>query len=107
MTNDYYESIEIIMPKHQKKSQKKKEKSKRKVYHVVPCHGSMKKKIWKVKLEGRSTAANGIFPSKKRALSRARELAKKAKLGQVIVHKLDGTIQTEYTYGKDPRNIKG
>jgi hypothetical protein len=109
MTDDYYESIKIVKPKHQKKSQKKKkDKSKRKVYHVVPDtvhHG--KKRLWKVKLAGRSTVANGVFKGKRDAIERAKELGKKAKLGQVVVHKLDGTIQTEYTYGEDPRETKG
>ena len=28
-------------------------------------------------------------------------------LSQVIVHKKDGTIQTEWTYGEDPENYPG
>jgi hypothetical protein len=107
--DDYYESIEVIKPKHQRKAQQpKKDKPKRKTYHVVPHtihHG--KKRLWKVKLAGRSTVANGVFNKKTDAVTRAKELGKKAKLGQVIIHKLDGTIQTEYTYGEDPRKTKG
>ena len=41
------------------------------------------------------------------AVSHAKHLAKEHELGQVIVHKGDGTIETEFTYGEDPRNIPG
>jgi hypothetical protein len=34
-------------------------------------------------------------------------LAKKSPLAQVVIHKGNGLIQKEYTYGKDPRNIPG
>jgi hypothetical protein len=40
-------------------------------------------------------------------VQKARELAKKQPLGQVVVHKEDGTIQTEYTYGDDPARTRG
>ena len=36
-----------------------------------------------------------------------KELAKKAPLGQIKIHKQDGTIQTEHTYGQDPYPPKG
>ena len=91
----YYKSIEITYP------------AKRKSYHVVPGKDADKQRVWKVKLAGRSTISNGIFKSKSEALGRAKELGKKAALGQVVVHKLDGTIQTEYTYGDDPIKTKG
>lgn len=73
----------------------------RQVYHVVPAE-----KGWEVKKEGnkRPSVKTRL---KKDAIDRAKELAKKAKLGQVIIHKKDGTIQTEYTYGEDPRRTKG
>ena len=73
----------------------------RQVYHVVPAEEG-----WEVKKEGnkRPSAKTRL---KKEAIDRAKELAKKAKLGQVIIHKRDGTIQTEYTYGQDPRRTKG
>jgi len=118
MSDDYYESIEIVYPKkgkHEKKSQRgKKVKPVRKVYHVVCSKLKVKKdgmathkNVWKVKLAGKSTVANGVFSKKSDAIARAKELGKKAKLGQVVVHGVDGKIQTEYTYGNDPRDIKG
>ena len=105
--NNYYESFKIIYPKHKKKAQKKKKDIKRKSYHVVPFQTKIWGRKWKVKLAGKSTVANGIFKDKKDAVARAKKLAKKAKLGQVVVHKVDGTIQIEYTYGEDPRKIEG
>ena len=34
-------------------------------------------------------------------------LAKKGPLGQIKIHKQDGKIQTEHTYGGDPHPPKG
>ena len=83
---NYYDSYEVIQ---------------RQVYHVVPAE-----KGWEVKKEGnkRPSAKTKL---KVDAIARAKELAKKGKLGQVIIHKKDGKIQTEYTYGEDPRESKG
>ncbi|MEW6266135.1 MAG: DUF2188 domain-containing protein [Thermodesulfobacteriota bacterium] len=74
---------------------------KRDVYHVVPT-----KDGWGVKKEGnqRNTANTD---TKKEAIDTARGLAKQGSLGQVKVHKQDGTIQNEWTYGQDPRDIRG
>ena len=74
---------------------------KRDVYHVTPDGDG-----WKVKKEGASRASASTG-TKKPAIDRAKELAKKAPLGQVIIHKQDGSIQTEYTYGEDPRKRPG
>jgi uncharacterized protein YdaT len=76
--------------------------SERKVYHVLP--GS--EDGWQVK-EERARQATSSHDTKAEAVSRARELAKSQALAQVIVHKQDGTIQTEYTYGEDPHPPEG
>ncbi len=68
----------------------------RRIYHVVPDDGA-----WKVKGEN-SIRASSIHDRKPDAIARAKQLAKVGRLGQVIVHKADGSIQTEYTYGRDP-----
>lgn len=73
----------------------------RQVYHVVPAENG-----WEVKKEG-NKRASAKARLKADAVSEAKRLAKKAKLGQVIIHKKDGKIQTEYTYGEDPRETKG
>lgn len=75
--------------------------SKRTVYHVVPGDGE-----WKVERVG-GERASGVFGNKSDAVDRARELAKNSTPGQIVIHKQDGTIQTEHTYGDDPYPPKG
>ena len=86
------------LKKKAKKSLSK--KTVRKVYHVVPAD-----KGWLVKLAKNKTGTK--FKTKTEAVAAAKKLGKEAKLGQVIVHKKDGKIQTEYTYGLDPKESKG
>jgi len=61
---------------------------------------------WRVKVEGASRASS-IHDNKSDAVQRARELARRQLLGQVVIHGKDGRIQTEHTYGKDPCPPKG
>ena len=70
-------------------------KSTRKRLSVVPKRG----KGWAVK-EGRKTVQE--FSKKEEAVRFGRELAKSAPLSQLVIHKKDGTIQEERTYGRDP-----
>ena len=37
----------------------------------------------------------------------ARERAKSTEPSQIVIHKQDGVIETEYTYGDDPRDVPG
>jgi hypothetical protein len=76
--------------------------SKRKVVHIVPTSGGN----WAVKRE-RANRASSIHDRKDEAIERGRELAKEGSLGQLKIHKKDGTIQTEHTYGKDPEKYPG
>jgi len=76
--------------------------SNRKTYHVTPKPEGG----WNVKGENASRASSS-HDTKADAVDRAKELAKNQDLGQVIIHKKDGTIQTEHTYGKDPYPPKG
>jgi Uncharacterized protein conserved in bacteria (DUF2188) len=73
----------------------------RAVYHVTPYVNG-----WQVKPEGENHREL-LVDNKDNAVDQAREMAKSSGLGQVIVHKRDGTIETEYTYGNDPRDIPG
>lgn len=50
---------------------------------------------------------SGKFNTKKDAVQRGKELAKKAPLGQIKIHGQDGKIQAEYTYRKDPHPPEG
>ena len=76
--------------------------SKRKTYHVIPN----KEGGWNVKGQGASRASS-THETKSDAVKHGRELAKNQPLGQLIIHKQDGVIQTEYTYGQDPYPPKG
>lgn len=69
--------------------------------HVVP-----KDEGWAVQKQGAGKATS-VHETKSEAVEKAKEVAKKAPTGQVIIHKKDGTIQTEHTYGKDPNPPKG
>jgi hypothetical protein len=73
----------------------------RTVYHVVPNANS-----WAVKEEGEGQP-EVLVNNKDNALAHAKDLAKQAPLGQVIVHTRDGKIAEEFTYGEDPRSSKG
>jgi uncharacterized protein YdaT len=73
----------------------------RKVYHVAPSDDR-----WEVKAEGAQRATK-LTDTKKEALAAAKDLAKNQKPSQVIIHKMDGTIQTEHTYKADPEDIPG
>ena len=72
--------------------------AKRKVIHVV-----FKKNEGTWLLRG----GTGSFATKLKAVAAGKKQAKVGGLGQLIVHTQVGGIQTEYTYGKDPRRSKG
>ena len=76
--------------------------SARKTYHVTQSSNG----DWKVKAE-KADRASATCPNKAQAIDRAVELAKSQSLGQVVIHKQDGSIQSERTYGKDPYPPKG
>ena len=66
----------------------------RTTYHVAPHEDG-----WKVAKEG-AKAATSVHSTKAEALDAAREVAKRAEPSQVVVHKQDGTIQTQFGYGE-------
>jgi hypothetical protein len=74
----------------------------RSVFTVGPASGPSKE--WEVS----AGAGRGHrFPRKDDAVRWAREQAKQAKPSQLRVKGANGRIQTEYTYGGDPRRYKG
>ena len=77
--------------------------SKRVVYHVVP---DKDEGVWKVKREG-AERASSIHDVRGDAFEKARDLAQNNPLSQVKIHKRDGTIQEERTYGQDPEKYPG
>ena len=66
----------------------------RTVYHVVPNASS-----WQVKRSGTVLSSHLTKPPAVEAGQRA---AKGNQPSQLVVHKEDGTIEYEYTYGDDP-----
>ena len=72
------------------------------VYHVVP-NGTQG---WQVKAEGASRATSN-HKTKDEAVATAKKLLENDKLGQLKVHKQDGTIELEWTYGADPKTTVG
>jgi hypothetical protein len=71
--------------------------SKREVYHVVPNSSAER---WVVSQENAEFRQE--FDTKEEAVEFAREKAQSAELGQIKVHKQDGNMQYESTYGEDP-----
>ena len=71
-------------------------------YWVMPAGDGQ----WRVKREG-SVRATAVYEDKAVAVQRAKELARSQPLGQIIVQRRDGQIQTEYTYHKDPERFPG
>jgi hypothetical protein len=66
--------------------------STRKVYHVAPSRNR-----WEIKAEGAQRATR-VHDTKEKAVAAARELAKKQTPSQLIVHKLDGSVQRQFTF---------
>jgi len=66
----------------------------RKVFHVAPHEEG-----WKLALEGTDKPVS-VHSTKDEAMTAAREAAKKAEPSQVVVHKMDGTIQSQFGYGE-------
>ncbi|MBI5387128.1 MAG: DUF2188 domain-containing protein [Verrucomicrobia bacterium] len=74
----------------------------RKVYDIAKGHDGE----WKGTLRGASRPSVSA-PTKAQALERTVEIAKNASLSQVVIHKENGVIQNERTYGADPRRFPG
>ena len=68
------------------------------VYHVVPNSSGEKWVVSQERAEFRRE-----FETKDEAVQFAKERARKEELGQVKVHKKDGNMEYESTYGEDPR----
>lgn len=73
----------------------------RRRYHVAKRDDG-----WEVKAEG-AKRASAVEGRKVEAVERARQIAQNQSPSQVVIHKMDGTIQTEHTYGDDPHPPKG
>jgi hypothetical protein len=76
--------------------------AKRTVVYVSP---NKKAGGWDVQTQSGGSKAH--FETKPPAIDAAKSVAKAAPLGQVKIQKENGRLQTEYTYGADPRDRKG
>jgi len=77
--------------------------AKRQVFHSVPAEHS-----WKVEHGGKTVSTHRTQKASERAAIRAgRNAENKGGLGQAVLHKSNGTIREERTYGNDPRRTKG
>jgi hypothetical protein len=61
-------------------------------YHVLPMGA-----VWKVGLPGNSQPSS-FHVTREDAIDHAEQLARRHAVGHVIVHKLDGTVETEKTF---------
>jgi hypothetical protein len=77
-------------------------KNGRQVYHVVPNSSG---EAWVVSQENAEFRRD--FETKEEAVTFARQMAEAAGLGQVKVHKKDGNMEYESTYGEDPTSSPG
>jgi len=71
------------------------------VLHVTPNANG-----WQVKRQG-SDETEWLVDNKDNAINHARDLAKANQPSQIVIHTRDGRIETEHTYGDDPRDIPG
>lgn len=74
----------------------------RTVFHVATHEGK-----WVVTRERRPEGEYDAFETKEEAVTRARGEAHQQIPSQVKVHRMDGTIENEFTYGDDPFPPKG
>ena len=69
----------------------------RSVFHVATRDSK-----WVVTRERRPDGEYDAFETKDEAIERARRIARTEVPSQVKVHRTDGTIEDEFTYGNDP-----
>ncbi len=69
--------------------------SRSKTYHVKKSGDQ-----WAIELEGASRATS-LHATKKEAVSAARDLAAGKRPSQLVIHRVDGTIQDSHTYEKE------
>ena len=75
----------------------------RKVFHSVPTNSG-----WKVETGGRTVSNHRTqSASEDAATAAARRAEAKGGLGQAVLHKSNGRLREERTYGADPRKTPG
>jgi len=75
----------------------------RKVFHSVPTNSG-----WKVESKGRTISTHRTqVAAEKAAIKAGHKAQDKGGLGQAVLHKANGRIREERTYGGDPRRSRG
>lgn len=75
----------------------------RKVYHSLPNGDG-----WKVSYHGTTVSNHRTqAASEAKAVTLGHRAENAGGLGQAVLHKSNGTIREERTYGSDPRRTKG
>ena len=69
----------------------------RKTYHLIY---DQEVQSWKLEYEG-ADQPYSYHQTKEEALEAGRELARNQPPSQLVVHKMDGTVQDEFTYDYD------
>ena len=78
-------------------------KQQRQVFHSI-----LKKGEWVVEKGGKVQSRHGTQAESEAAAKTAGRAAyQSGGLGQAVMHKSDGVIRTEHTYGKDPEKTPG
>ncbi|HSX60428.1 MAG TPA: DUF2188 domain-containing protein [Tahibacter sp.] len=79
----------------------------RTVYHLVHHNADSR---WRLRIAG-AEGDVATFDTKEDARQdgerRGRAHVARGELAQMIVHREDGSIETEFTYGADPRDVPG
>lgn len=77
--------------------------AKRQVFHSSPS-----KEGWKVTQSGKTLSTHDTQKqSEAAAIAAGRKAEASGGKGQAVLHKSDGTIREERTYGQDPERSKG
>ena len=75
---------------------------KREVFHVqAGARGG-----WDVNKEG-NKGASAHAQTKEKAIAIGKGLAKRPKLGRLVIHRQDGLVQTQYAYSRKPAAGEG
>ena len=75
----------------------------RKVFHSVPTNSG-----WKVESKGRTISTHRTqVAAEKAAIKAGHKVRNKGGLGQAVLHKANGRIREERTYGGDSRSTRG
>ena len=77
-------------------------KQKRKVFH-----SSLTKTGWVVTEGGETVSRNSNQKANAAAIAAGRKAFEDGGLGQAVLHKANGVIREERTYGKDPERTPG